>query len=260
MNPNKNITRTMGYALGATSILMVLTLWSALAGFDMVSPAKLPAPWNVASAWWALAFTKGQLGGAIFASVSRIGIAAVLMILVGFPMGILMGSSKAVNAFFSPLVDPFRSAPIVAVIPILVMWFGIGETMKVVFLWLGAVVYLVPMVRDAIQAVDSRWFKAAKDRGASDTEALVYAVLPMAKPRIADALITSISVMWTYITVAELVNADSGIGKLIETYRKVSQMDSVFAGILTIMVLALISYTAMVALRNKLYPDYKYEA
>jgi ABC-type nitrate/sulfonate/bicarbonate transport system permease component len=65
----------------------------------------------------------------------------------------------------SPLIDPFRSAPVVALLPILVMWLGIGETMKIAFLFIGAVVYLIPMVRDAIQAVPQSYWTSARDLG-----------------------------------------------------------------------------------------------
>lgn len=223
-----------------------------MAGFEIISPAKLPAPWDVVNAEIRILNT-GVLVPAILASLQRIGIAAIFMLIVGIPVGIAMGAWPTVNAFLSPLVDPFRSAPIVAIIPILVMWFGIGETMRIVFLWLGAVVYLIPMVRDSIKAVDPCWNSLAQDRGATSMEALFTAIVPMASPRIADSIITSVSVMWTYITVAELVNAQSGLGKLIESYKKVSQMDAVVALILTIMALALITYQLMRWLRNWKY-------
>lgn len=107
---------------------------------------------------------------------------------------------------------PFRSA---LILPILVMWLGIGEAMKVVFLFLGAVVYLIPMVRDAIVAVPSTYWISARDLGATPWEAIRHAVLPIAMPPIADGVIVSISVMWTYNTVAEYVNAKVGLGQLI---------------------------------------------
>lgn len=252
LNPIKDISTKTRYALGIGSVLTLLAIWALVAGLGWVSPAKLPTPWAVAGAFVRIT-EQGQLFPAIFASVSRIALAAVLMVIVGLPVGILMGSSKAINAVLSPIVDPFRSAPIVALIPVLVMWFGIGELMKISFLWIGAVVYLIPMVRDAVQAVDPKWYIYPRDLGASKLEAMATSVVPMAAPRIADSVIVSISVMWTYITVAELVNSNSGLGKMIEMYRKVSQMDAVFAGIITIIVLALVTYQGMVALRNWKY-------
>jgi ABC-type nitrate/sulfonate/bicarbonate transport system permease component len=175
-------------------------------------------------------------------------------VLIGVPFGVLMGASARINAAFSPLVDPFRSAPIVAINPILVMWLGIGETMKIVFLMMGAIVYLVPMVRDAIQAVPQTYWVSARDLGASPGEAIWHSVLPMAMPRIADAVIVSVSIMWTYITVAEYINAEVGLGQLIQNARRFSAMDQVFAGIFVIIALALVTYQGMTWVKRWMYP------
>jgi ABC-type nitrate/sulfonate/bicarbonate transport system permease component len=165
-----------------------------------------------------------------------------------------MGAAPRVNAALSPLVDPFRSAPVVALLPILVMWLGIGETMKIAFLFIGAVVYLIPMVRDAIQAVPQSYWIGARDLGATPWECIHRAVIPMAMPRIADAVIVAFSVMWTYITVAEYVNARQGLGQLIQNARRFSAWDQVFAGIIVIIALALATYQFMVWLKRRLYP------
>jgi ABC-type nitrate/sulfonate/bicarbonate transport system permease component len=187
-------------------------------------------------------------------SVGRVAAAGMLVVLIGVPLGVLMGASPYLNALLSPLVDPFRSAPIVALLPVLVMWLGIGELMKIVFLFLGAVVYLIPMVRDAIVAVPNVYWLSVRDIGATPWEAVRHAVLPMAMPRIADGVIVSVSVMWTYITVAEYVNAKQGLGHLIQSARRFSAMDQVFVGILVIIALALLTYALMSALKRKLYP------
>lgn len=163
------------------------------------------------------------------------------------------GAAPKLNALFSPLIDPFRSAPIVALLPILVMWMGIGETMNVAFLFLGAVVYLVPMVRDAIIAVPQSYWISARDLGATPWESIRKAVLPMAMPRIADGVIVAVSVMWTYITVAEYVNAREGLGQLIQNSRRFSAMDQVFAGIIVIIALALVTYQTMSWTKRRFY-------
>ncbi|MFT4975740.1 MAG: ABC-type nitrate/sulfonate/bicarbonate transport system permease component [Myxococcota bacterium] len=187
-------------------------------------------------------------------SVGRVLVAGILVVLIGVPIGVLMGASARINAAFSPLVDPFRSAPIVAISPILVMWLGIGETMKIVFLMMGAIVYLVPMVRDALQAVPQTYWISARDLGATSAEAIWHSVLPMAMPRIADAIIVSVSIMWTYITVAEYINAEVGLGQLIQNARRFSAMDQVFAGIFVIVALALLTYQGMSLAKRVLFP------
>ena len=243
-------------ALGIGAIVAVLLFWSLLAASGLVSRVRLPAPWDVLAAFSYLAWNEGQslLLTATLWSVGRLLAAGVLVILIGIPIGIAMGAAPKVNAVLSPLIDPFRSAPVVALLPILVMWLGIDEAMKISFLFLGAVVYLIPMVRDAIQAVPQSYWIGARDLGASPWECITKAVVPMAMPRIADAVIVAFSVMWTYITVAEYVNAGAGLGQLIQNARRFSAWDQVFASIIVIIALALATYQLMSWAKRKLYP------
>ena len=191
---------------------------------------------------------------ATYWSVSRVFLATLATLLIGLPIGILMGASTRINALLSPIVDPLRSTPVVAILPILVIWLGIGEIMKIAFLVLGAIVFLIPMVRDALQAVPQTYWISARDLGATEWESVQKAVLPMAMPRIADAIIASVSIMWTYITVAEYVNAEKGLGQLIQNAKRFSAMDQVFVGIIVIVALALVTYQLMVKLKESLYP------
>lgn len=250
--PAARVRRMLGFA----SVATVLLVWNAVAASGWVSPNKLPAPWAVLQALSYLAWNEGNslLLNATLWSVGRVAVAGFLVVAIGIPVGVIMGAAPKLNAIFSPLIDPFRSAPVVALLPILVMWMGIGEPMKIAFLFVGAVVYLIPMVRDAVQAVPQSYWVSARDLGATPWECIRKAVLPMAMPRIADAVVVSISVMWTYITVAEYVNAREGLGQLIQNARRFSAMDQVFAGIIVIITLALVTYQLMLFFKRKLYP------
>jgi ABC-type nitrate/sulfonate/bicarbonate transport system permease component len=255
-NPYAPLTPAQRKRLGLGSVLIVLLAWTALAATGWISANKLPAPWDVMGALSYLAWHDGNslLATATLWSVGRLVVAGTFVIAIGVPIGIAMGAAPRVNAALSPLVDPFRSAPVVALLPILVMWLGIGEAMKVAFLFVGAVVYLIPMVRDAVQAVPQGYWIGARDLGATPWECVRKAVLPMAMPRIADALIVAVSVMWTYITVAEYVNAEVGLGQLIQNARRFSAWDQVFAGIMVIVALALATYQMLLLAKRRLYP------
>jgi len=258
-NPHLPLSKGTRYGLGASSYLIVLLVWSVIAAMELASSNALPAPWDVANGLMTLAsYNEAKdsylLLDATIASTTRILLATGLVTIIGIPMGIIMGSSPKINAVIGPLLDPFRSAPIVSVLPILVIWLGIDERLKVSFLVLGSVVYLVPMTRDAIVAVPSEVYVSLKDLGATDFEAIRHGVLPMAMPRIWDAVTVAVSIMWTYITVAEYVNADSGLGQLITHAKRFSAMDQVFAGILVIILLALITNLALVAAKRALFP------
>lgn len=257
-NPYDELTPGKRRLLGVVSVGIVLAIWTGLTITEFVPPSKLPSIPSVFSALGRLAWDperqQSLLAEATMWSVMRVFVAGVMVVILGVPIGILMGASPKVNAVLSPLVDPLRSAPVVAILPILVMWLGIGEAMKIAFLFIGAVVFLIPMVRDAMQAVSQQYWIAARDLGATEWEAVRHAVLPMAKPRIADAITVAVSVMWTYITVAEYVNAEKGLGQLIQNARRFSAMDQVFVGIGVIITLALITYSTMTWIKRKLYP------
>ena len=255
-NPYLQLAGNTRKLLGIGAVALVLLIWAALSGSGFISPNKLPAPWKVGSAFALLAWNgeESLLLTATLWSLSRVVVAGGIVMLVGIPIGVLMGAAPKVNAALSPLIDPFRSAPIVAINPILVMWLGIDETSKIAFLVLGAVVFLIPMVRDAVLAVPRTYWIGARDLGATPWEAVRHAVLPIAMPRIADAIIVSISVMWTYITVAEYINAEKGLGQLIQNSKRFSAMDQVFVGIAVIIALALVTYQAMTWLKKSLFP------
>jgi ABC-type nitrate/sulfonate/bicarbonate transport system permease component len=257
-NPYANLGSGQRKILSIGAVLAVLLLWSVVTGLGWIGSNKLPAPWQVLQAFsyliWDDTNHRSLLLNATLWSVMRISLAGLLVIAIGLPVGILMGAAPKVNAVLSPLIDPFRSAPVVALLPIMVMWFGIDERMKVLFLFVGAVVYLIPMVRDAMVAVPQEHWIGARDLGATPWESIYRAVLPMAMPRIADSIIVAISVMWTYITVAEYVNAREGLGQLIQNARRFSAMDQVFVGIITIIALALLTYQVMSALKRRAFP------
>jgi ABC-type nitrate/sulfonate/bicarbonate transport system permease component len=256
-NPHFPLAGKHKKLLGLGSVLFVLLLWAGVTSAGLISPNKLPSPVSVIKAFqyllWDPETGRSLLWHAMIASTGRILVAGLIVVSVGIPLGVLMGASKPINAMLSPLIDPFRSAPVVALLPILVMWMGIGETMKIAFLVLGAVVYLIPMVRDAVQAVPQTHWVSARDLGATHWECIRHAVLPLAAPRIFDAVTVCVSVMWTYITVAEYVNAGQGLGQLIQNARRFSAMDQVFAGIIVIILLALLTYQLMTWARQRIF-------
>lgn len=257
-NPYDPLDARSRRLLGLGAVLLTLAVWTLVSVSGLASQNQLPSPLQVGKAFAYLAWDgdngRSLLGTATLWSVGRILAAGLLVVAIGVPVGVLMGASPRINAALSPLIDPFRSAPVVALLPIMVMWFGIGESMKVMFLFVGAVVYLIPMVRDAIQAVPQTFWVSARDLGATPFECIRHAVLPMAMPRIADGVVAATSVMWTYITVAEYVNAREGLGQLIQNARRFSAMDQVFAGIIVIIALALVTYQTMTAIKRRLYP------
>ena len=254
-NPYQLVPAGQQRLLGVASVAAVIVAWATLAATGWLTKNQLPSPLEVANAMSYLAWYDGksQLWAATLWSVGRVATASALVMIIGIPLGVLMGASPKVNAVVSPLIDPFRSAPVAALLPIMVMWFGLGELMKISFLFVGSIVYLTPLVRDAIRAVPEGYLVSAKDIGATQWECVRKVLVPLAMPRIMDAIIVGVSVSWTYITVAEYVNAQEGLGQLIANARRSSAMDQVFAGIIVIIAVALITYQMLMWLKRRFY-------
>lgn len=254
-NPYAPLSNSNREEIGLVAYLAVLCLWGLITTvFGLVDSNKLPSPLDILGAFKYLAIDSDILWKATLASLERIVAAAMLVCVIGIPAGVLLGASPKLNAFFSPLIDPFRSAPVVALLPLFVMWLGIGEMMKIAFLFVGAVVFVIPMTRDAMVSVPYRYWEGTRDLGATYVECILKGVLPIAAPRIFDGVIVATSILWTYITVAEYVNANSGLGQMISNARRFSAMDQVFAGIIVIITLALLTYTSLSYIKRKIYP------
>lgn len=254
-NPYAGISRAKHRIIGFSAVIAVLVIWTLLSASGLMTKNQLPSPLAVAQAMSYLAWYEGksQLLTHTLWSVGRVATASALVIVIGIPLGVLMGASQRLNAFFSPLIDPFRSAPVAALLPIMAMWFGIGEFMKIAFLFVGSIVYLTPLVRDAIRAVPQQYLVGAKDIGATQFECITKVLVPLAMPRIMDAVIVGVSVSWTYITVAEYVNAQEGLGQMIANAKRLIAMDQVFAGIIVIIAVALLTYQTLMWLKSRFF-------
>ncbi len=260
-NPHAPLTPGTRRGLGVGAVLLVLALWMAVTELGWVKPAFLPAPRSVVKAFFHLAWqtdAEGISGSPLLSatlwSVRRVVLAVLLMVGVGVPLGVAMGASPRIDAALSPLIDPLRYAPITAFLPLFIMWFGIEERMKVAFLWFGGVVYLIPLVRDAIRSVPLDFVVQAEDLGLSGIETVRHVLVPLALPRIADAIVVDFGLAWTYIVVAEYVNAREGLGNLIQVARRLSATDQVFALIAVILALALATDGSLRWLKRRLFP------
>jgi NitT/TauT family transport system permease protein len=208
----------------------------------LVREAFLPAPHKVAKTLVFLFFDKDvQMGSAVVVSALRILKAFVLSVGVALPLGILMGSFEAVNRFFNPIVAPLRYLPITAFVPLMILWFGIDEANKVAFLFLGTVVFLLPVVVDAIRSVPDELVQTAFTLGATKRQVVTTVLIPAALPQIFDSFRVMNAIAWTYIVLAELVNSSDGIGYIMSEAAKRNKPDWSIASILVVGVIGLVT-------------------
>jgi len=171
--------------------------------------------------------------------VKRILIAFGLAVAVAVPLGVAMGSFDSINRFVDPIMAPMRYLPITALIPLLILWFGIDESEKITFLFLGTFVFLLPVVVDAIRAVPEELVQTSFTLGASKWQAIWTVLIPAAMPQIFDSFRVMNAIAWTYIILAEIVNPRNGIGYILRLAEQHTKPAWSFAGILVVGVIGL---------------------
>jgi NitT/TauT family transport system permease protein len=194
----------------------------------------LPSPTRVIQATLDMLLNDGTLLPAIWASFVRIAISFALAAAVALPLGILMASFEPINRLMEPIMAPLRYMPISAFIPLLILWLGIGESQKIAFLFLGVFVFLLPVVVSAIRAVPEELVQTALTLGASRFQVIRTVLIPAALPDIFDSFRVMNAISWTYVILAEFVNARQGLGYMIQLAGSHLHTAQVFSGIMVI--------------------------
>ncbi len=238
----KPLPREWRIVFSAILPVLVMATWIALTSGDKpaIDPSFLPSPVRVLQALLASMFDE-TLFRNVGASAARIGVSFVLAAVIALPLGILMGAWEPINRLFEPIMAPLRYLPISAFIPLLILWFGINEAQKVAFLFLGVFVFLLPVVVTAIRAVPEELVQTALTLGASRFQVVRTVLIPHALPEIFDSFRVMNAISWTYVILAEFVNAPSGLGYMIQQAGSRLKTAEMFAGILVIGVIGLLT-------------------
>jgi NitT/TauT family transport system permease protein len=223
---------------GAALALWVLVTAPVINGQPLVPRSILPSPIAVLQALVYLHEEQGLVRSAAY-SFWRITSAFILASLVAIPLGILMGSFPLIRAWIEPLSGPLRYLPISAVTGLFILLFGIEERMKIAFLFFGSVVYLLPIVVESVAAVEDIYVETAQTLGAKTWQTVRFVLAPAAWPQIFDAMRVIYGVGWTYVILAELINARYGLGNLITIAYKRAHLDWAYALVFVILLLGI---------------------
>jgi ABC-type nitrate/sulfonate/bicarbonate transport system permease component len=223
------------------SISIFIGVWGGVTYLGFVKPIFLPSPIQVLEAIYDL-IKKGWLQNAIILSVWRVLTALLLTTIVGIVIGSIMGVSNIADGLLIGVVSGIKSIPVTGLIGLIVLWFSIEEKAKIIFLFMGAVFYMILLVRDAIQNVKkSEYIDVARDLGASNFQLFKKVLLPAATPQIYNAIIVANSLMWTYIVLAEYINGNeeqTGLGYLIYISSRTQDSSKVFGLLIIIALIA----------------------
>jgi NitT/TauT family transport system permease protein len=231
----------------------ILLLWLAITEAGLLAPQFLPSPLDVLNALREL-FLEAGFTFDILISIYRVWMAFALAALMAIPLGILMSSFRIVGSVTEPVVDFIRYLPVPALVPLTIIWFGIGELSKIVLLWMGTFFQLVLLIADDARRVPREYVETGRTLGAGSSQIMRDILVPAMLPSMVDNLRITLGWCWTYLVIAEIVAANSGIGYVIWAAKRYVQTDKVFAGILAIGIIGLATDQAIRALHRRLFP------
>jgi NitT/TauT family transport system permease protein len=234
------ISRRAYWVLAITGLVTPLLMWAALAAWGGMDPTFMPSPLSVLSKTWDWALENNLLED-MGISIYRVVAGFVLSAVIALPLGLLIGSFRSVQALLEPLTDLIRYMPAVAFIPLVMLWVGIDEGSKISIIFIGTFFQMVLMVAEDVRRVPAAQVEAAQTMGASRRELIEKVILPSARPALLDTLRITMGWAWTYLVVAELVAANSGLGYAILRAQRFLQTDTIFAGIIVIGLIGLVT-------------------
>jgi NitT/TauT family transport system permease protein len=236
--PKEPIPRWVSVAAGAFALGALLTLWSILTYVGLVDPLFLPAPSAVLAAFVDLA-AKGSLWQHITASCSVVLAGFILASVIAVPIGIVTGSFALVRAFVEPVVNFMRYIPVSAMIPLLILWIGIGFEARMAVIFIGAFFQQIILVSDVSAQVSRDLIDASYTLGADRRQVVFRVLVPATLPGVLDALRVTLGWAWTYVVLAELLAASEGLGFMILNSMRGLFTDRIFVGMIVIGLLGL---------------------
>jgi len=240
------------WMLGLAFFVLFVVGWAAVTLGGFVSPTFLASPVTMVHEA-VLLFTQYNFSYDIAVTVGRVFGGFVLATIVAVPLGIAMGTWKGVEAFFEPFVSFCRYLPASAFIPLLILWAGIGETQKLLVIFIGSVFQVTLMVAVTVGSSRRDLVEAAYTLGADSRGIVARVLIPGAAPGIAETLRLVLGWAWTYVIVAELIGSSSGIGHMIVDSQALLNTGQIIFGIIVIGIIGLVSDFAFKALNRRLF-------
>jgi NitT/TauT family transport system permease protein len=239
--------------LGVSFFVLFVGVWAGATFGGFVSKTFLADPLTMLRSGWTLLTEYGfahDIGMTVWRVVGGFVIAAA----IALPLGVAMGTYKPVEAFFEPFVSFARYLPASAFIPLLILWAGIGEAQKLAVIFIGSFFQLVLMIAVTVGNTRRDLVEAAYTLGVKDASLIRRVLIPGAAPEIAETLRMVLGWAWTYVIVAELIGASSGIGHMITDSQALLATDQIIFGIIVIGLIGLVSDFAFKWLNRRLFP------
>jgi NitT/TauT family transport system permease protein len=218
-------------------VVILIVIWQI--GSMLTMPLFIPSPLSTLEALIGLIQTDQLLPGLLY-SFSRISIATIMSTAISIPLALLIYAVKPLKEMISPVVSAMRYIPVTAFSPLLILWFGIDETMKIAFLFLATFVYVLPSTILCLEDVPQDLIDTGKSIGMKAHEIIFEILLPAALPSIMNSILMMYGIGWTYVAVVEETNAIKGLGFIINVGSARGKTAIVFAAIIVIIIFSYI--------------------
>jgi NitT/TauT family transport system permease protein len=240
--------------LGSTSILVLLVVWELLPRFvTMSAGTKLffATPSQIGGTLWKM-FATGTVWTPLAVSASGFCVGLGLAIVVGLPLGVLIGRSRTLNAMFDPFITAFNATPRLVFLPLVMLWFGLGLWSKVVIVFIGALFPILINTYEGVRNSDKLLINVVRSFGAKEWDVARLVVIPNAMPYIIAGLRLAIGRAVLGVVVAEFFGSESGLGVMMVQAAGRYQIDVVFSGLIIFAAITLAMTAAVQVLENRL--------
>ena len=253
MEPLKPVAAGTRAALGAGFFALFIGAWWLVTWTGLVPPLFLASPAKTLAAGWSL-LTEYGFAADIAVTIWRVVGGFLIAAAIGVPLGLMMGAFKPVEAFLEPFISFARYLPASAFIPLLILWAGVGEAQKLSVIVIGSVFQVVIMVAVIAGATRPDLVEAARTLGARRGGIVRRVIIPAAAPQVMEALRLVLGWAWTYVIVAELVGATSGIGHMIMDSQRLLDTGQMIFGIVVIGLIGLVTDFLFRLANRRLFP------
>jgi NitT/TauT family transport system permease protein len=246
----KDISKKAYLVSAVSAFALLFGAWAFFSMTGIVKSTILPTPGSVIS-YIIRSIADGTLWNNMSISVFRIMMGFAIAVIVGVPLGVLCGTFKICESFIQSLCEFIRYMPVPAFIPLIMVWVGIGEEAKIAVIFLGTLFQIIPMTADHVRSLPEDLLNAAYTLGANRTQIIMKVIVPAIMPKLFETMRMMVGWAWTYLVVAELVAANSGLGYAILKAQRVLKTEAIFAGILIIGILGIATDRAFAAITKK---------
>lgn len=230
-------------ALSLAPWVVIVIVWYGIRYSGLVNPALVPAPHAVFARF--LSLMQGRLPVDMLMSTQRVLLGVFLGVLAAVPVGFCLGWYRVLRSFADPVINFFRALPPIALIPLVIVYFGIGEAAKTVILFYASFFAGVIVMFEGIAQVNPIYIKVSRTLGATDMEIFRKVIVPLTVPHILTAVRVALGVAWATLVAAELIAAQQGLGSMIQDASAFFQLDIIYVGIICIGFIALLMDTLL---------------